>query len=1081
MTPPSLLNGTSSRSAPVTHKMLQDWAGAQIYQEGRQLYERGYVAEVTYEDPFLRGTISRGGRELVLAVRILPDGSAENQCPCRASQDRGIVCAHAVAIGCAAIARMHDPERDRKAAEEARRAQRLSQYREEDFLRRVPAGTPGSRTARLRIELAADWAEALADGTVPLRVEVTTLDGRWAPADAPRDRAYAFPPDDEALLYVLEDIQAGPVPGRLDLGPDDLLNVLDLCVRSGIGIEGDPDPAVVRTEPIPTSLAVRMDMDTGQLRLILQADLPPESLGRAPVYVVGSRSGRAYAGGRFYPLDKVLPGPLQEVYRRPLVIERPRVPAFLRHEMPVLGQLIRLETDLSEDMVDLSPAPARFRLAVRGSPASLSATLFAVYGPDIVLIAGKPDPAGHFALPDPDDLLRFLVRDPAAEKAALHRVSLAGFVGTAGDALDSVVGTREVLNVLGREVPALRREGWQVDLEGRAETHMDSLAFATPVVDIAPSGSNGDFDVEIRFEDLGGATLSPAEIQRAILRGESYLTSGGRTVLIDTGAIESLREAFEDCAAGEGGRPGAFRLNSVHAAYVKSSLDALDGIDVEASPAWLQEAARQHRDPARLASDPLPAPPPGVVLRPYQREGVAWLRSLEQRGFAGILADEMGLGKTLQTLTWLRMPRATETERGKPTLVICPTSLVENWADEAAKFAPDLRVLILSGPDRTKRFGDIPRHDLVVTSYALLRRDADAHVAQDYAAAILDEAQHIKNRSTQNALAAKRLRARSRLVLTGTPLENSVADLWSIMDFLMPGYLGASGRFRERYEQPIAQGGPEAEAAQARLRRKLQPFLLRRLKRDVAKDLPPKLRRVASCTLSPDQAAVYRQLVESSRRRLISMVAAQGFQKSRMEVLKTLLRLRQVCCHLDLLKLPDLQSPRPSAKLELCFELIDEALAGGHRLLVFSQFVSMLHILRRELEARGLRYAYLDGSTQDRLQKVREFNRDRDIPVFLISLKAGGTGLNLTGADMVIHYDPWWNPAVEDQATDRAYRIGQKRQVYSIKLITRGTVEEKVLAMQEKKQAVIDATLAPSGDAVLQSLTWDDVQELLTL
>jgi SNF2 family DNA or RNA helicase len=296
----------------------------------------------------------------------------------------------------------------------------------------------------------------------------------------------------------------------------------------------------------------------------------------------------------------------------------------------------------------------------------------------------------------------------------------------------------------------------------------------------------------------------------------------------------------------------------------------------------------------------------------------------------------------------------------------------------------------------------------------------------------------------------------------------------------MPGYLGPHESFRRHYELPIAQGGFDGEEAQVRLRRKLNPFLLRRLKADVAKELPPKIERVASCTLTADQQQVYRTLVEQSQRTLADLVRERGFKRCTIEVLKTLLQLRQVCCHIDLLHLQNVQSTQPSAKLDLFLELVDEAIDGGHRILVFSQFVSMLTILRRELDSRHIRYCYLDGATKERQKIVHEFNSDRAIPLFLISLKAGGTGLNLTGADMVIHFDPWWNPAVENQATDRAYRIGQRRTVYSIKLITKGTIEEKVLALQKKKKSIIDATLA-TDEGILESLTWEDVEDLLRL
>jgi SNF2 family DNA or RNA helicase len=412
--------------------------------------------------------------------------------------------------------------------------------------------------------------------------------------------------------------------------------------------------------------------------------------------------------------------------------------------------------------------------------------------------------------------------------------------------------------------------------------------------------------------------------------------------------------------------------------------------------------------------------------------------------------------------------------------VVCPTSLVENWNEEIERFAPHLRALVMSGPDRHAFWDLVPEHDVVITSYALLRRDIDHYRREELSAAVLDEAQHIKNRATQNAQAAKRLRAAHRLVLTGTPMENSVADLWSIMDFLMPGYLGGHEAFHRNYELPVAQGGFDGEEAKAKLRRKLNPFLLRRLKTDVAKDLPPKIERIAHCTLTRAQQKVYEDYLEESRREISELVAEQGFNASRMHILKTLLRLRQICCHLELLKRDDIRTEYPSGKLDLFLELLDEALDAEHRVLVFSQFTSLLAILRRELEAQNLRYCYLDGSTKNRMEVVREFNTNRSIPVFLMSLKAGGTGLNLTGADMVIHFDPWWNPAVENQATDRAHRIGQKRTVYSVKLITKNTVEERVLRMQRQKKALIDATVTAT-DHGAGPLSWEDVCDILAM
>jgi SNF2 family DNA or RNA helicase len=322
----------------------------------------------------------------------------------------------------------------------------------------------------------------------------------------------------------------------------------------------------------------------------------------------------------------------------------------------------------------------------------------------------------------------------------------------------------------------------------------------------------------------------------------------------------------------------------------------------------------------------------------------------------------------------------------------------------------------------------------------------------------------------------KAVRAQHRLVLTGTPLENSVLDLWSIFDFLMPGYLGTAQDFRERYELPITR--EKNSAAQTRLSRRLRPFMLRRLKREVATDLPAKLEQISFCELTPDQRGVYQQVIEASRKEVLDAVGTQGLAKSRMVVLSALLRLRQVCCDLRLLKLDGVNPVNASGKLDLFGELLEEVIDGGHRVLVFSQFVSMLTLLKERLNEEEIEYCYLDGSTTDRGSVVERFQKDSAIPVFLISLKAGGVGLNLTGADTVIHFDPWWNPAVEDQATDRAHRIGQTRVVTSYKLITRDTVEEKILTLQNRKREIIQATIG-GEEEFAAALSWEEIQDLL--
>jgi superfamily II DNA or RNA helicase len=1052
-----------------------DWAGATTFRDGQTLFERGVVQEAEVHPPIIRGSLSWGNRTIRTSAKILPDGACENMCPCRDSTERGIVCSHVIALGLALIKRASDPDRERKMREEARRAARLSQVNEALYLKRAPPGTPGAVPGELRMALDKGWQDRSKSGMIPILCGIHMQNRTWPIDQIPAHTVVALSKSDESILFVLEDISEGPAKSRLEVHTADFLNLLELHVAKPLYEAGSAETITVNAAKMTSVLRMDMDRENGELILIAHTELPFMKAGEFPFYVTAGRAGWVYGARHFWPLSNILPDPLRSIYDQPAIITRDAVLRFLQKELPLLAQHIQVESELSLDLFTIEPERPSYRLAIRGSPASLAAVLYAEYG-GTAIVAGKTDPRGHFAHPDPADLLRYTVRNPEHEAAALKRLEFYGFKGEVGDELAPIVGCREVLNFLGSSLPAIRRLGWKADLEGKISPFMDTVEFVTPVVHVSDHADGEWFEVNFDFDDGHGGSLSSADIQRALRKGDAYFEVGDRTLLLDAGAIQSMMDVFSDCASGEGSRPGSFRMNRIYASYVKSSLDALDGIDVEATPAWRSVAEQQNRtltlQPVTL-SEPL-----NSILRSYQKEGVNWLRFLEAGALCGILADEMGLGKTLQTLTWLQLERHHPQARGRPSLIVCPTSLVENWAEEAAKFVPSMKVLTITGSDRHEKWARVDQADLVITSYALMRRDIEQYVAKEFAVVALDEAQHIKNRSTQNSMAAKRLRAFNRLVLTGTPVENSVSDLWSIMDFLMQDYLGSHEVFRQHYEIPISQGGPEGEAAQVKLRRKLHPFLLRRLKKDVAKDLPPKIERVASCSLTTDQKRVYLELLESSRRQIGDMVGQKGFSQCRMEILKMLLRLRQTCCHLDLLKLPGLESKMPSGKMELFFELMDEAMDAGHRVLVFSQFVSMLTILRQELESRQIAYCYLDGSTKDRLKIVHEFNSNRSIPLFLISLKAGGTGLNLTGADMVVHFDPWWNPAVENQATDRAYRIGQKRTVYSVKLITRDTIEERVLAMQKRKKAVIDATLE-SDEQVMSALNWEDIQELL--
>src|ERR1022692_4700656 len=859
----------------------------------------------------------------------------------------------------------------------------------------------------------------------------------------------------------------------------------------------------------------------------------------------------------FQPLG--LPLAAKEVFRASVRVPRSQVPQFLSQHWPQWQTAGGAEANFKLEDFTLEPQAPRFLLELKGGLTQLGALLQCAYGPRIMTL-GVTGSDENVWLPDPEVPTRYSTSDLNAERAALARLQRSGFSGPDAQGKMQLLGQNAVLSFFARELIKLQRE-WSVTLDEQLENRtMRNIERIEPQFQITSSGVQW-FDLGVVFASNGGETFSPADIQRLILTGQSHTRlRNGKMAIIDTGAVEELQEVLLDCAPEQHAQ--GYRITSQQAGFLEATLRQHTDWRVQAPAGWRDRAAKQSGD-AKLEGPPLGDLE--TVLRPYQKEGVAWLGFLRDNGFGGILADEMGLGKTLQTLAFLNSLRNAEcgmrsepeaapaaiphSALRAPHLIVCPTSLVFNWVAEAKKFTPELKVLALQGPDRHGRFEQIQSHDIVVTSYALIRRDAERYRELEFDTVALDEAQHIKNRQTQNAQAVKAVRARQRIVLTGTPLENSVLDLWSIFDFLMPGYLGTAQDFRERYELPIAK--EQDSKAQARLARRLRPFMLRRLKKEVASDLPAKLEQVSFCELTPDQRSVYQQVIEASRKEVLEAVGAQGVAKSRMVVLTALLRLRQVCCDLRLLKLEkrsdgamecggdaktgsapggtriaslsspkgvageasvenklqlgrgeeaqlfpaQIPSPQPSprsggereagvaslvssGKLEMFSELLEEVIDGGHRLLVFSQFVGMLTLLKEKLTAEDIEFCYLDGSTTDRAAVVERFQTSPAIPVFLISLKAGGVGLNLTGADTVIHFDPWWNPAVEDQATDRAHRIGQTKVVTRYKLITRDIVEEKILTLQNRKREIIQATIG-GEEEFAAALNWDEIQELL--
>lgn len=642
-----------------------------------------------------------------------------------------------------------------------------------------------------------------------------------------------------------------------------------------------------------------------------------------------------------------------------------------------------------------------------------------------------------------------LERDREAEQRAVSSLHAAG-VRPSRDGSD---GSR--VEVRARELPRVVRDltaaGWQVEAEGRLYRRGKMASMAVR------SGIDW-FELHGRF-DFDGLELDVEEVWQAVARGETTVTLGD-------GSIGLLPEEW----LGRHGLVAAIgETADGHVRFARSQAALLDAWLSELPPVDGDDAFRHARAALRdpQAGQPRDAADSFVgTLRGYQREGLGWLDFLERIGCGGCLADDMGLGKTVQVLAHLDARCRRGARRGA-SLVVVPRSLVFNWMDEAARFTPRLRVLDHTGVARERDAAAFAELDIVLVTYGTLRRDIAWLKDIEFDYVVLDEAHAIKNASSESARVARLLRARHRLALSGTPVQNHLGELWSLFEFLNPGMFGAS----QAFGRVAGRRGADDETRELLLRA-VRPFVLRRTKEAVAPELPPKVEQVVHCVMGAPQRKVYDKLLSRVRASVEHRIAEAGWARARMHVLEALLRLRQAACHPGLVGAEHAQSG--SAKLDVLFERLDEILDEGHRALVFSQFTSLLAHVREHLDARGLRYAYLDGRTRDREARVKAFQEDDGIGIFLISLKAGGLGLNLTAADYVFLLDPWWNPAIEAQAIDRAHRIGQTRPVVAYRLIARDTVEEKILQLQAQKRD-LSATVVPSDEGLVKRLTEADL------
>ena len=789
------------------------------------------------------------------------------------------------------------------------------------------------------------------------------------------------------------------------------------------------------------------------------------------------------------PVDRrVSPGALKRLMRTPAITDQTEnLPQLIAQGLPRVALEVGAELpDLSQvaDVVDIEPT---FRLRAGGSLIEAHVSLRAAYddveidvradGMTSPVIVKPPkssdddDDAPNHRRLSSSKRATVIRCDIAAQQEATNKLSGLGLRADE-DGMSFVARGDDAIQFWTEAVGSLPEE-WDLFIP---DDLVDVQVRGTNLTANARVSSGVDWlALRLSFESEGVA-VTQEELARCLSEGRRYVRlQDGSFAKIDVDKVKEVLQRQAEILATGGGQAGKLPLSQ--AGRIQELLDQVGKANVSDGA---KELFQKLRDVDEIKGVKKPRNLK-ATLRPYQEQGFQWLWFLHEIGSGGILADDMGLGKTVQAIALLLAVKTAVEKDAKAdgkkkfkALIVAPTSVVTNWERELDKFSPSLKHIVWHGGDRKERTDELEDADIVITSYALLRRDEEVLAKLDLRYAILDEAQNIKNPLSATARAAKRLKADRRLALTGTPIENRLSEIWSIFDFVSPGLLGPLDKFEERYARPIDAGDQKAAK---RLRATIHPFILRRTKSEVAKDLPEKIETDNICELTGEQAALYGAVLKEVRAQVLGEVERQGLAKSHIQILAGLTRLRQAACDPRLLGLPREFGDEDSGKLVALRELIQTSIAGGHRVLVFSQFVSMLTIIRRAMADDGVAYEYLDGSTKDRQARVENFQRDDGPPVFLISLKAGGSGLNLTAADTVIHFDPWWNPAVEDQATDRAHRIGQTKVVTNYRLIAKGTIEEKILELGGKKRELVGAVLSEDiGGA--KKLTKNDLEEL---
>ncbi|MFO1485723.1 MAG: SNF2-related protein [Verrucomicrobiaceae bacterium] len=1038
---------TRQKEMDVTEKWLSEIGGWQVMKAARGLVDAGLAAVSSAEGELIRGVAGSGKMKFTTGLRIRSGSDVENLCTCPQARRSGMMCEHALAV-----ALMHARGKIGATGSSSAASKPDSQT--------SPKPVSGQIEAR---------TEPLPKATVPGRFSIYLPEALMAGQAHPPFAVFVkFEAGGESETSTFVSWLAGqgiqaPQSMPLSLQGEMLSAFLQSLAEHPRVFAGRPNgresPIQIAAEPVRLPVSVQMSRDQW-----ICLELASTTLRQIwDAWWICQETGVLFR----HPSDQPLVGSLvTELCRSPAT----RPLRWLAEHGERLAECLQM--DLRGGGLEhfhVSPVPCQYEIHLEGSLQALEARVLARFGGH-QWPAGSPDlPESYQGLrfPIQDQLSEFIfyVQDVDGESRLLRLLETLGFRRETPQAW-RLKGEENILRFHSSDLPELRRQVEIVEGE-RWHAISRSLHRITPKTRLEDdSGHPGGGDwlsMEFAYEASDGFRLPRAEVLRLIRSGRRSLQSHGKRYVLDVAAVENFEEALSDVPL-ELNLEGA-RVRRMHAAY-------FGGGDAGVGQTLGEDELRAGI--GELAG----------MLRPYQMEGVLWMTSRVLQGRGGVLADEMGLGKTVQSIALALFVKRHRNLPG-PVLIVCPKSLLENWQAEIERFAPCLTTVVAQGTKRENMLEQLHAPDVIITSYQLIIRDIQYYQSIDLSLILLDEASFIRNPDTDAAKALCGLKATGRIALTGTPLENGVRDLWSIFHFALPGYLGGHTGFRERFEAPIKAGLelPAGQAAALRLQKLTRPYFLRRTKRQVLKDLPEKIEQVLWCGPSPIQAEVYQKILEEGRDEIRMARRRAGQNGAKMTMFTVLLRLRQACCDLRLTgvqaeALSGLALEDYSGKWAALEGQLETALQSGGKVLIFSQFVHFLRLVRDQMRTLKVDHAYLDGSSQDRAAQVKRFQQDPCCKVFLISLKAGGYGLNLTAADSVILADPWWNPAVEAQAIDRAHRIGQQKVVNAYRLVIRGTVEERILKLQTHKRGLAEATLNDQTP-LMEGLNEAELEDLL--